>query len=175
MEALIQIANKSVLSLILLSCIFHSNAQTEFADFTATGRGVATPFATDYHSLGINPSNLDWTPDYEDKYVTFGLSEFAFSFFSEALSKEELKNNFYGRDQQDLTDAEEQQLILDFANSSMALDVDVMSVGLAVRTNKLGGFAYSILDRVNYLSKMGPEIAELLVLGYDSPYFSQLI
>ena len=66
-------------------------AQTENSAFSITGKGVGTPFATDYHALGINPSNLDWPSDFEGRVATFGVFEMGTSIYSEALGKGSFK------------------------------------------------------------------------------------
>ena len=165
----------SVLSILSLTLCLVGNAQTEGSAFTSTGRGVATPFATDYHALGINPSNLDWAPMYEGKSVTFGFAEISTSLYSEALGKEDLRKNLLGQEFDQLTPEEQDQAVLDFANSAIAFDLDIMGTGLAVRTNNLGGFAFSVRERVDYFSVLGPQVAEFGILGYESPYFDFLV
>jgi hypothetical protein len=162
----------AVFGLVIFST---SSAQTEGSAFSSTGRGVATPFATDYHALGINPSNLDWAPMYEGKSVTFGFLEVSTSLYSEALAKEDLRKNLTQADFNELTPEEQQQAVLDFANSALAFDLDVMATGLAVRTNKLGGFGFSVRERVDFFSIMGPQVAELGILGFESDYFDFLV
>lgn len=152
-----------------------SGAQIEYSAFSSTGRGIATSLVRDYHALGINPANLDYAPEYEGKYVTFGFFEGASSFYSEALRKDELRDNLFGEDLSQLTQEEKQDLALEFANSAMAFDIDIMTTGTAVRTNNIGGFGFSVRDRVDFNSIIGPDAADLMLLGRLSPYFEELV
>src|SRR5690554_8119000 len=64
--------------------------------YTAVGKGVATTFLTDYHSLGINSSALGWGTGFEDKRFTLGTTEFSAGISSPSLDKTRLKNAFTG-------------------------------------------------------------------------------
>jgi hypothetical protein len=150
-------------------------AQSEFSAFTITGKGTAGSFATDYHALGINPSNLDWAPEYEGKFVTFGLSEFAGSIYSEALTKKDVRANLFQKDFDELTYDDKLALSREFATTSTAIDADLMSFGVGVATNKLGGFAFSIRDNFEYFSTAGELASDLIYLGYQAPYFENLV
>lgn len=150
-------------------------AQSEVSAFTLTGHGVATPFATDYQALGINPANLDLASRYEGKRFAIGSSEIGASFYSGILSKPQLRQNIFKGDIKNMTQEEQRQMAIEFANSNNSADVDVMSFGFAAQTDRLGSFAFSVRERVDYYSKLGPKVSELLWLGYNAPYFEQLI
>ena len=49
---------KNTLLIVLVLSSFNVFGQIENSSFTATGRGAATTFVTDYQALGINPANL---------------------------------------------------------------------------------------------------------------------
>jgi hypothetical protein len=163
----------SAISVALIVC--ESTAQTENSAFTLTGHGVATPFATDYQCLGINPANLDLTPRYQDKRFTLGLLELGASFYSEALTKPELRQNLLGEEIRDFTQEDQILYAAEFANSDNSGDLDVMTFGFSAQTNKLGSFAVRLGERMDYYSSLGPQASELLWLGYTAPYFEQLI
>ena len=74
---------------IILSPVF---AQSEYSSFTATGRGGATTFVTDYQAVGINPAGVAMPNIYGKKFA-MGYSEFTFSMHSSALTKDELRTN----------------------------------------------------------------------------------
>lgn len=149
--------------------------QTENSAFSITGKGVGIPFATDYHSLGINPSNLDWPSDFEGRVATFGVMEMGTSIYSEALTREDLRNNLLQNDLPNLTDEEKQQLVQDFTESALAIDIDFMPVGFALNTQSAGGFAFMIRDRMDYYSFLGPLVAEIGVLGYEAEYWQEWV
>src|SRR5688572_4134510 len=98
-------------------CTMPLSAQTEGSAFTITGHGVATPFARDYQCLGINPANLDIAPQYEGKRVTIGLAEIGASLYSEVLTKPELRQNFFSEEIKDMSQDEQRQYAIEFANS----------------------------------------------------------
>ncbi|MCC6601555.1 MAG: hypothetical protein IT223_12930 [Crocinitomicaceae bacterium] len=166
-----------VLAAGIYLCISSSGllAQTEGSAFTITGHGVATPFATDYQSLGINPANLDLTSPYTGKRVTIGLCEIGASFYSEILTKPELKQNLFQEDIKDLTQEQQREYAMEFANSANSGDLDLMSMGFALQTSKVGSFAFSIRERADFFSKLGPQVSDLVWLGYTAPYFEQLV
>ena len=153
-------------------------AQHEFSSFTATGRGGATSFVTDYQAVGINPANLGWAGKYEDKNFTMGLSEFSYSIHSEVLSKQELRDAFSsaitGDSMSNFTYDEKLNAAQEFANSGMALDFDLGSFGFAYNNEKFGGIAFRINDQINWYSKFNQTTSEILFLGKLAPYFDSL-
>jgi hypothetical protein len=168
---------KNIYLLVVVSIMFaiQTKAQNEGSAFTLTGMGVTTPFATDYQALGINPANLDLAPRYEDKMVTLGFAEFGFSFYSEVLTKPELRQNIFQEDIKAFTKEQQKQYAIEFANSDNAMDFDMMGFGISVRTNKLGTFAFNTRDRVNLYSRLGQQISDIMWLGYEADYFDSLI
>ena len=107
-----------VLFLSVLAQAIH--AQTEGSSFTLTGMGVATPFATDYQCLGINPGNLDVEPRYDQK-IAMGMLEGGVSLYSAALTKEELRQNIFREDIKTLSQADQRYYATEFANSANAV------------------------------------------------------
>lgn len=154
-------------------------SQSEYSSFTSTGRGGATTFATDYQAVGINPANLGWTWDFEEKKVAWGLSEFTFSLYSEALSKQELrtmiKETIRGNGD-DFTQEEKIQAAKDFTNSGFSFNGDLGSFGIAYTHEKLGGLAFRVNDRIQWNSTFGAQTSDILFLGYNATsYFDKLI
>lgn len=74
----------------LFTLTFNFHAQTQGIAYPAVGKGVATTFVTDYHSLGINASALGWGNEYNKKFTT-GSSEFNFGIYSDSLNSDKLK------------------------------------------------------------------------------------
>ncbi len=159
---------------VLLSCSYQLNAQTEGASFTLTGMGVATPFASDYQALGINPGNLDITNRYEKK-VTMGFMEGGVSLFSEALTKTEIRQNIFKEKIKDFTREQKRDFALEFANSKNSLDADMTTFGFSLQTKRAGTFAFSTRERMDYYSKLGNQVSDLVWLGYNSSYFDSLV
>ena len=77
---------KNVILILLVLSSFNLFSQIEYSSFTATGRGGATTFVTDYQALGINPANLGWHLEFEEKKFAMGFNEFTYSIHSGALS-----------------------------------------------------------------------------------------
>jgi hypothetical protein len=151
------------------------HAQNELSSFTSTGRGVASPFVTDYHALGINPSNLNWASEYDGKKVTFGFAEIAASVYSEALVKEDLRKNIFGDDFEKLNRQEKIKMIQEFTDAGTAVDVSYMWAGAAFNSEKLGGFSYTTRDNIQFSSRLNEDLSTLMYLGGTAPYFEQLI
>lgn len=148
-------------------------AQHELSVFTATGRGgVATTFATDYQAIGINPANLGWGTGIEGKKGAFTFSEGAYSLHSQALTKPELRNAIRNSDSE-FTLEEKQFAANNFANTNLAINLDMTSLGFAYMNEKVGGFAISIRDRVQWFSRFNQTVSEIMFMGKHAPYFDQ--
>ncbi|MCH2198102.1 MAG: DUF5723 family protein [Flavobacteriales bacterium] len=150
-------------------------AQTENGAFAATGRGASTPFTTDYHALGINPANLSLPSRFENKSVTFGLFEGTLSTYSEFFTKDEVRK-LIAQDEFEVLD---QQQRYDYANSfagqTTRVDIDLITSGVSVNMGNAGTIAFSTRERVDFSAALGPQLSELLFLGYASSYFPELI
>lgn len=164
-----------LLSLLALVCIVNSAfSQSEGSAFTLTGMGVSTPFARDYQTLGINPGNLDIMPEY-DRFGTIGLSEIGLSVYSQVFTKPELRQNLFQENIKEFSQSEQRDLALEFAKGENAFDIDVMPFGMSIRTEKAGTFAFSFRDRVDFYAKLGPQVSEIMWLGYNASYFDSLV
>lgn len=159
---------------LLLVASGHLFAQIERSAFTSSGRGVATTFVTDYHSIGINPANLAWSNKYEKRY-TLGLLEGGVTIYSEALSRSELRDNIAGFEES-ITPAQKRQFAAQFANSDFAGNFDIQLLGFSVDLNDkgIGGFALSVRDRMQYYSNFNTSASEILFAGWNALYFDQL-
>lgn len=151
------------------------SAQTELGVFSATGRGAATPFVTDYHAIGINPANLNLASEFEGKSVTFGLFEGAGSMYSSFLNKEEVRNTIFRNDFRTLNQQERRAYADLMANETTNLNLNIISTGIAVNDEKYGGFAFSTRERISMSSRFGPMASELIFLGRTASYFSELV
>ena len=119
----------TLLSFVFIVLTYFLNAQTQGVSYPSVGRGVATTFVNDYHSLGINNSALGWGNDYGTN-VTTGMSEFSLGFYSDSLSSERLKK-LYKAIRTDMKDeeptegqwAEQKEYAQDYVESGMAIDL----------------------------------------------------
>ena len=153
---------------------FSAAAQTEMSVFTTTGRAAATTFVTDYQAVGINPANLGWKWRFEDKHIAFGIAEGSYSIYSEALTRDDLRHRVINADA-DFTEEEKREAGRAFADAGATLNADVMLVGAAFHSDKLGGFGFQVRDHAQWTSKFGPTMSELLFEGYRSDYFDLLV
>src|SRR5690554_692953 len=104
---------------MLLSTTFVFS-QSQGVAYTAVGKGVATTFLTDYHSLGINTSALGWGSGYKNKKFTIGTTEFSAGISSPTLDKERLRNAYNGikeqiSGEQDFSFADQKAAVADYA------------------------------------------------------------
>ena len=153
--------------------------QHEMSSFTATGRGGATSFVTDYQAVGINPANLGWPSKHKGLNYALGLSEFSYSLHSQVLSKQELRDAFSSTISRDtsnnFTYNQKIQAAQEFANSGMAIDLDFGAFGFAYNNDKFGGIGFRINDQINWYSKFNKTTSAILFLGKLAPYFDSLI
>ncbi|MDH5603471.1 MAG: hypothetical protein OEY51_06015, partial [Cyclobacteriaceae bacterium] len=111
--------------------------QSEMSAFTATGRGgVATTFVDDYQAMGINASNLGWSPKFSGKHVSFSIMEGSLSVYTNALTKKDLMASIFGFGSQTFTHQQKLQAASEFASSDLAFNVDMSLFALSVKTEK---------------------------------------
>lgn len=170
---------KKIFTLLFCAGTLGSFAQYEVSSFTSTGRGGATSFVTDYQAAGINPANLGWDAEFEDKKFTMGFSEMTYSIHSEALTKDELRSEFkniiQSKSAEDWTIEEKRQAGKDFANSGLAINADIGSFGFAFSTEGFGGIAFRINDNFNAYTRLNEETSDMIFMGKFSNYFDTLV
>lgn len=169
---------KGILFTSMMALTIVASAQYEYSSFTSTGRGGATSFATDYQTCGINPANLGWGSKFEGKRFTLGFSEVTYSIHSEALTKDELRDEFKAMikgENDKFTHQEKVDAAKAFTNSGMAFNVDAGSIGFSFTTEKFGGIAFRVNDRMQWYSKFGSKASEILFEGFTASYFDSLV
>lgn len=140
--------------------------------YTGVGRGVATSFVTDYHSLGVNTSALGWKPEYEGKKITFSTAEASLFFQSDSLDKQKfsnfgdiLKTQFQNR----VIDSNAIQSVLNstvgYAKAGVNIKANMLWFGGAYKTDKIGGFAFSIQEDYGFSGKLNTSNASLFFQG----------
>ena len=170
----------ALLSFVFIATTFLLNAQTQGISYPSVGRGVATTFVTDYHSLGINNSALGWGNDY-DKNFTTGMSEFSLGFYSDSLSSDRLKqlykairNDMKGNDPDSSSWALQRQYAQDYVETGIAMDASYNWLGFAYHNEKFGGIAFSISEHYNWYSRLNEQTSDIIFQGKLSSYFDQL-
>ncbi|MCB9197350.1 MAG: hypothetical protein H6600_02755 [Flavobacteriales bacterium] len=171
---------KKIFTISLLATVsLQTFGQYEISSFTSTGRGGATSFVTDYQAVGINPANLGWDAEFEEKHFTMGLTEMTFSLYSEALTKQELRTEFgdiiKNRSTANWTIDEKRMAGRDFANSGLAMNMDLGSFGFAYNSEKLGGIAFRMNDNFNAYMRLNNTVSDMLFMGKFSNYFDTLV
>jgi hypothetical protein len=158
-----------------------SFSQTQGVAFPTVGKGVATPFVTDYHSLGINTSALGWKPRYAGKKFTTGTSEFAFGVSSPSLSSKKLQNltsTLYNAAQhknpKEVDYQRQLQSAGDYAESGVAINFDYNWLGFSYYGEKFGGIAFNVRESYSWYSKMNSQTTDLLFRGKLSSVFDSL-
>lgn len=155
-------------SLLFIIFIGSAYSQSEISSFNFTGQGYSTATINDYQSLGINPANLGWTPN--DHSMNIGFFEFAGSIYSEALTKNQIRNDLFNSgfalDEDGKEDAAKA-----FTNARNFANGSVTWFGFSYQDEKIGGFAVSVRDRLVWHSIMNESAADFLFLGYNDPYF----
>lgn len=171
------------LKLVLLFFLSASLAysQTQGVAFPTVGKGVATPFVTDYHALGINTSALGWKPHYEGKKFTTGTSEFAFGISSDSLSAKKLRNltsTLYNaalhKNANEIDYKRQMQAAGDYAEAGIAINFDYNWLGFSYYGKKFGGIAFNIREKYSWYSKMNSQTTDLLFRGKLSSIFDSL-
>lgn len=159
---------------------FSSLSQTQGIAYTAVGKGAATTFVSDYHSLGINSSALGWRNEYGKKF-TLGTSEFGFGIYSDALNVTKLRgmykaiqNQATGGTNDQATRDEQQQFAKDFAGSNIIINANYNWFGASFQSEKFGGVAISIQENYQWDSKFGQQTSDILFNGKFASIFDSL-
>lgn len=155
-------------------------SQTQGIAYTAVGKGAATTFVTDYHSLGINSSALGWTNEYGKKF-TVGSSEFGFGIYSDQLNVDKLRTMYKsiqakatGGTQDQATREQQQQFARDFAGSNIIINANYNWFGGSFQHEKFGGVAFSIQENYQWDSKFGQTTSDILFNGKFASIFDSL-
>ena len=150
-------------------------AQNELSNFSATGRGgVINTFATDYQTIGINPANLGRVTDFR---VAFTVGEFGLGLGSQSLTRTTVKHLIYDCDQT-IGAADKATLVQQLTGDNVLnVNADITALGLAITLpNGLGGFAFSIRERVAGHLALNRNAADVIVNGKTAaslaPYYN---
>lgn len=155
-----------------------ATAQTERTAFGLSGSGVSLTFATDYQCMGINPANLGWAPKYKGKHATLGLFEGGYSLHTDAFDKQGLKEDFVKNilgDEPDFTYAEKLEAAKQFDGKYMVFNGDIMHLGFSLALDSVGAIAFSVRDRAQMHTDFNDNMAEIMFMGYNAPYFDFLV
>ncbi|PIY07637.1 MAG: hypothetical protein COZ18_16410 [Flexibacter sp. CG_4_10_14_3_um_filter_32_15] len=168
-----------ILSILLVFCLSVSVLGQELTSYAVTGRGgVATTFATDYQAIGVNPANLAIRKSFRDPKITFGFLEGNIGFFTENITFGQILKSYfpklYGQNYQ-LTYSEKEQAARNLTNTPISATINATLFGVHFSSEKFGGFAFSIRDRLDFYSKTNSTLSEILFLGQNASYFTNLL
>src|SRR5690554_1100208 len=172
--------NKIFGALFMLLSATVSFSQSQGIAYTAVGKGVATTFLTDYHSLGINSSALGWGTGFEDKRFTLGTTEFSAGISSPSLDKTRLKNAFTGIKNQISGNSsgfnfeQQRNAAADYAESGIAINANFNWFGASFQSEKFGGIAISINENYDWFSQLNSQTTDILFRGKLSSVFDSL-
>lgn len=169
------------ISIISFFSIFNLFSQSQGIAYPAVGKGVATTFVTDYHSLGINNSALGWGTGYDGKKFTLGSTEFGFGIYSDSISSDKLKK-FYKAVRGEVTNStsdsvnwtEQKNAAADYAGAGVSMFVDFNWGGFAYQNQKFGGIAFNVRENYQWYSKLNDTLTDIVFKGKLSTYFDSL-
>lgn len=153
----------------------------ELTSYAATGRGgIATTFATDYQAIGVNPANLAIRKSFRDPKITFGFLEGNISFFTEKITFNQILKSYFPKafnnnQNYQFTYSQKEQAARDLTNKPLSTTINATLFGFHISSEKFGGFAFSIRDRLDFYSKTNSTISEILFLGQNASYFTSLL
>jgi len=174
---------KRLVTLIVSASLFASfaSAQTQSIAFSTVGKGVATPFVTDYQCLGINASALGWGTGVKDKRFTMGSSEFGFGIYSDSLNVTRLRNlskavrgSFFNKEPEAFDYNQQREAAAGYAQAGVSMFVDYNWAGFAFQNEKFGGIAFNIRENYQYYSKFNQQTTDLIFRGKLSTLFDSL-
>ena len=155
---------------IFILAFFESPAQTLSGAFTVTGAGYSTAVVTDYQCVGLNPANLGWKRN--NHLMNVGFGEADISIYSEPL-KRSLVNDLFNSNKI-LTDEERDLAVANFTDTKLQFEGSISGFGVSFQDDKIGGFGFTVKERIIWDSQLNEESADILLRGYHSSYFDSL-
>jgi len=163
-----------LLSSLLIASTYTVFGQAEGSVVSAAARGgVATTMTTDYHSIGINPANLGLRTKYETKNVTFGFLEMNASAFAKGVTTQQMKDFIFNGNS--LTPDQKTQAAQSFASNNISGNMNLMLVGIAIQSDKIGGIGFSINEILNSNGNLSQNFTNFAFSGgLSTQYFDSL-
>lgn len=143
---------KILLSIVFLHLLSSLFAQVDGGNYVLMGRsGVGTTMTTDYQCIGINPANLGLKTKYETKHVTLGLFDMGLGFFAQGVTNAQFREYVVDplTNNTPLTPSQSIDAANLMKNNAINFNADIMILGLAIQTEKLGGLGFKISDHIN--------------------------
>lgn len=159
-----------VASLVFFICSNFVYSQTQSGAFTVTGSGYSTAVVTDYQCAGLNPANLGWKRN--NHLMNIGFGETELSIYSEPL-KRQFVNELFNADKI-FNSEEKQQAVQDFTNTKLQFEGNIGGIGVSFQDEKIGGFAFTVKERLMWDSNLNEESSDILFKGYNASYFDEV-
>lgn len=156
--------------LLAFFCLLSFASKAQYYSVMGKG-GMGTTFATDFHAIGINPANLGFRKSFRDPKLVIGLMEGGVSVLAEALNRNQLFNTIFNPTKYNFTYEEKQAVANSFADKNFNADISFMWLGVSYSNDKLGGFAFSIRDRILFSALFNQTASEIAFMGFNAPYF----
>jgi hypothetical protein len=174
--------SKNILFLSLTCLLFTTQlrAQTQGVAYPCVGKGVATTFVSDYHSLGINSSALGWGTGYEGKKFTLGFTEFGMGIYSDALNVGRLKNfskslrASLSGDSSAFDLNAQRQAAIDYSTAGVSMFANYNWFGFSFYNEKFGGIAFNVSENYQWYSRLSYRTADFIFNGRLAEYFDSL-
>ena len=163
----------SIFLIVFLIFIISSDftySQTQSGAFSVTGAGYSTSVVTDYQCVGLNPANLGWKRN--NHLMNIGFGETELSVYSEPL-KRQFVNELFNADKV-FTSEEKQQAVEDFTNTKLQFEGNIGGIGVSFQDEKIGGFAFTVKERLMWDSNLNEESSDILFRGYHADYFDEV-
>lgn len=173
----------SKISSLLVFLISFANvfSQTQSVAYPCVGKGVATTFVTDYHSLGVNSSALGWGTGYDGKRFTMGMTEFGAGIYSDSMSSDKLKKLYQavkaqvtGNSPDTINWQEQANAAADYSRAGISMFVNYNWGGFSFQTPKLGGIAFNVRENYQWYSRLNDETTDIIFKGKLANYFDSL-
>ncbi len=129
--------------------------------------GIGTTLNQDYNCADLNPANLGLVGK-GAPVITFGFVGLDGRLASNAVGFSTIKNFFSD------SVTYQQALAAGFANHGVTLSLNIMDFGASVQIPKIGGFAFTVQDRILLNIFMNPTGANIGFNGYNSNYFTAI-
>ncbi len=161
---------KKIISIILFFfSVSLGYSQMEISAYNATGGGYSTTFLTDYQCIGVNPANLGWT--WNENSMNLGFLESAVGIYSEPLTRKQVWGDLFN-DNISLDSAGKSLASSDFTNKLLWAQASVTWLGFSYQHEKIGGFAFTIRDRMVWSTYLNDTASSFLFEGYNyTTYF----
>ncbi len=160
--------------LLTFFCLLSFGSQAQYYSVMGKG-GMGTTFATDFHAIGINPANLGFRKSFRDPKLVIGAMEGGISVLAEALNRNQLFNTIFNPTKYNFSYEEKQAVANNFANKNFNADISFMWLGVSYSNDKLGGFAFSIRDRILFSALFNQTASEIAFMGFNAPYFPTIL